>query len=173
MRLKNVLNSVDGALNLVHTYHSKGLQKWHVCRNRAIPNYRFLLCFSRAIVKDSIDATTDICLPPCDFLMASLGTTNYKDIGSNSQKNLTEMTFFMPSRVLQSNEQYLISFLSMASEIGGYVGLLLGVSLFHFARALSDIIEKRRQIDTVKKIIIPTSPIPKVTFVHPMYRVNA
>ena len=129
-------------------------------------------------MKDSIDATTDICLPPCDFLMASLGTTNYKDIGSNSQKNLTEMTFFMPSRVLQSNEQYLISFLSMASEIGGYVGLLLGVSLFHFARALSDIIEKRRQIDTVKKIIIPTSPIPKVTFVHPMqldpmYRVNA
>ena len=124
-------------------------------------------------MKDSIDATTDICLPPCDFLMASLGTTNYEDIGLNEQKNLTEMTFFMPSRVLQSTEKYLISFLSMASEIGGYVGLLLGVSLFHFARALSDIFEKRKLIEPVKQISIPTSPKPKVTFVQPIYRVNA
>ena len=105
--------------------------------------------------------------------MASLGTTNYEDIRPDSQKNLTEMTFFMPSRVLQSTERYLISFTSMVSEIGGYVGLLLGVSLFHFARALSAIIEKRRNIDPVKKIMIPTSPQPKVTFVHPIYRVDA
>ena len=98
--------------------------------------------------------------------MASLGTTNYEENdGPNS--NLTEMTFFMPSRVLQNTERYLISFMSMASEIGGYVGLLLGVSLFHFARALSDIIERRRKIDPVQKIIIfPTSSQPKVTFVR-------
>ena len=132
-----------------------------------------LISFSRTIVKDSIDATTDICLPPCNFLMASLGTTNYEDVRLDSQKNLTEMTFFMPSRVLQSKERYLISFTSMVSEIGGYVGLLLGVSLFHFARALSAIVQKRRNIDPVKKIVIPFSPQPKITFVRPIYRVNA
>ena len=105
--------------------------------------------------------------------MASLGTTNYEDVKLDSQKNLTEMTFFMPSRVLQSKERYLISFTSMVSEIGGYVGLLLGVSLFHFARALSAIVQKRRNIDPVKKIVIPFSPQPKLTFVRPIYRVNA
>ena len=105
--------------------------------------------------------------------MASLGTTNYEDVRLDSQKNLTEMTFFMPSRVLQSKERYLISFTSMVSEIGGYVGLLLGVSLFHFARALSAIVQKRRNIDPVKKIVIPFSPQPKITFVRPIYIVNA
>ena len=97
--------------------------------------------------------------------MANLGTTNYEiDIGLN----VTEITFFMPSRVLQSSEKYLISFISMASEIGGYVGLLLGVSFFHFATFISNVIEKRKVSPTKDKLSVFKTPPPKLSEVAPV-----
>ena len=40
-----------------------------------------------------------------------------------------------------TTEYFLYSILSMVAEIGGYVGLLLGVSLFHFADWLTHLAE--------------------------------
>ena len=42
--------------------------------------------------------------------------------------------FYFPQRVVQSKEHNFYSFLSMVAEVGGYVGLLLGVSFFHLVR---------------------------------------
>ena len=44
---------------------------------------------------------------------------------------------------MQSIEHFLYPFLSLAAEIGGYVGLLLGVSFFHLARFIRDTIDER------------------------------
>lgn len=96
--------------------------------------------------------------------MASLGTANY-EIGTNR----TEMTFFMPSRVMKSTENYLISFMSMASEIGGYVGLLLGVSFYHFAQFIAQVLENRNDMKSVKSTSVkPISP-PRLTKIAPVY----
>lgn len=51
---------------------------------------------ARAIVRESIDATNNICLSPCDFIMVTIGTTNY-DIDTDAN----EMTLFMPYRVME------------------------------------------------------------------------
>ena len=37
------------------------------------------------------------------------------------------------------------TFLSLMAEIGGYVGLLLGVSFFHFTAWISEFIDKKAQ----------------------------
>ena len=114
-----------------------------------------------SIVKESIDASNDFCLQPCDFLMVTVGTTNY-ELTSNKS---SQMTFYMPNRVMQSTERFLLSFLSMASEIGGYVGLLLGVSFFHFARFLTFVMEKRQE--EKKNKVEDLKMVPKVQFVQP------
>ena len=93
--------------------------------------------------------------------MVTVGTTNYELTPNIS----SQMTFYMPNRVMQSTEQFLLSFLSMASEIGGYVGLLLGVSFFHFARFLTYIMEKRQEERQNK--VEDLKNMPKVQFVSP------
>ena len=93
--------------------------------------------------------------------MVTVGTTNY-ELTSNLS---SQMTFYMPNRVMQSTERFLLSFLSMASEIGGYVGLLLGVSFFHFARFLTFVMEKRQE--EKKNKVEDLKMVPKVQFVQP------
>ena len=48
---------------------------------------------------------------------------------------------------MTSEELELYTSLSMMAEIGGYLGLLLGVSLWHFACWISDLLE-----DKIKKL---------------------
>ena len=42
-----------------------------------------------------------------------------------------------------SEELQLYTLLSLLAEIGGYVGLLLGVSLWHFASWMNDLLEAK------------------------------
>ena len=46
---------------------------------------------------------------------------------------------------MYSEELELYTSLSLMAEIGGYVGLLLGVSLWHFASWISDLLEVKIQ----------------------------
>ena len=48
--------------------------------------------------------------------------------------------YFAP-RTMLSEELQLYTSLSLMAEIGGYVGLLLGVSLWHFASWMNDLLE--------------------------------
>ena len=57
---------------------------------------------------------------------------------------------------MYSEEKQLYTSLSLFAEIGGYVGLLLGVSLWHFARWISDFLEiKIQKIEAEKNRIEP------------------
>ena len=102
------------------------------------------------------------------LFFVTIGTANYQ-----VNTNLTEMTFFMPSRVMQSTEKYLISFMSMASEIGGYVGLLLGASFFHFAFFLANLFEQRQNRKSneanMKDVTVKVTPPPKITKITPVF----
>ncbi len=74
--------------------------------------------------------------------MVTLSGKNVEQSEEDS-KHKGVASFYFPQRVLQSNEHYFYSFVSMVAEVGGYVGLLLGVSLFHLSSALGDVISKR------------------------------
>jgi hypothetical protein len=49
-------------------------------------------------------------------------------------------------RTMFSEELEFYTSLSLMAEIGGYVGLLLGVSLWHFASWISDIVEVKIKV---------------------------
>lgn len=68
------------------------------------------------------------CLAPCDFFMITVGARNLEH-RPNDTFSIQRYSF--PQRVLLTQEHYLYPFLTLAAEIGGYVGLLLGISLMN------------------------------------------
>ena len=57
---------------------------------------------------------------------------------------------------MYSQELELYTSLSLMAEIGGYVGLLLGVSLWHFASWISDLLEvKIKKLESEENKIEP------------------
>ena len=51
--------------------------------------------------------------------------------------------FYFAPKVMKTTEHYFYTALSLLAEIGGYLGLLLGVSLWHFASWLADLLQER------------------------------
>ena len=114
---------------------------------------------SHWIVWNRITNQRKDCLSPCNFLMINVGSKN-QEVYPNSTYSL-QAFYFAPRyknkpkvffqgchvafdfRVMQSIEHFLYPFLSLAAEIGGYVGLLLGVSFFHLATFIRDSIDER------------------------------
>jgi len=84
------------------------------------------------------------CPVPCDSLLVSLGAKNYKKKNISEQDYGLLYLYFAP-RTMFSEELILYTPLSLFAEIGGYVGLLLGVSIWNFAAWISDILELKIQ----------------------------
>ena len=76
------------------------------------------------------------CPIPCDSLKVNVGAKNVKKISPN--QTATWLIYF-PTRIMISTEEDLYPSLSMLAEIGGYVGLLLGFSLWNLVVWTSDI----------------------------------
>ena len=51
--------------------------------------------------------------------------------------------FYLSKRVVVSEEHHFYSVLSLLAEIGGYLGLLLGVSFLNFASWIAGILQKK------------------------------
>ena len=59
------------------------------------------------------------------------------------EDNKTAITLYFEQRVVISEEHYFYSSLSLTAEIGGYLGLLLGVSFLNFAAWVAAIIQRK------------------------------
>ena len=70
---------------------------------------------------------------PCEYLLVTLGGKNLR-LRKGEDHYHGSAYFYFPQRVMLSREHHFYSFLSMVAEVGGYVGLILGVSLFHLVR---------------------------------------
>ena len=79
------------------------------------------------------------CPVPCKTLLVNLGAKNHK-IEENSFGRF--YLYFAP-RTMVSRELLLYTPLSLFAEIGGYVGLPLGVSIWNFAAWISNILESK------------------------------
>ena len=80
------------------------------------------------------------CLPPCNQLLIDVGS---KDVDRKPLENnkSSQLLLYFPPRVLRSNENYLYTILTLLAEIGGYMGLLLGYSLFNFATLVNELLD--------------------------------
>ena len=82
------------------------------------------------------------CLIPCHSLTVNLGAKNFVKKNTTEQDYALLYLYYAP-RVTKNIEHRLYTYLSLFAEIGGYVGLILGYSLFNVAAWISDLIEKR------------------------------
>ena len=74
-----------------------------------------------------------VCNHPCRSVTVNLGGKNYQNVSMEQQDFAVLDLYFLPLAT-QNNEKEMYTLLNLWSEIGGYVGLLLGYSLFSFFR---------------------------------------
>ena len=59
------------------------------------------------------------------------------------EDNKGRINFYFEKRVLMSEENYFYTGLSLLAEIGGYLGLLLGVSFHNFASLVALLVQRK------------------------------
>ena len=60
-----------------------------------------------------------------------------------SEDNRGSINFYFEKRVLLSEEHYFYTGFSLLAEIGGYLGLLLGVSFLNFASWVAMLVQRK------------------------------
>ena len=90
------------------------------------------------------------CNIPCHSATVNLGAKNYVNKTISVQDYALLYLYYAP-RVPQSIEHWLYTVLNLFAEIGGYVGLILGYSLFNLASWISDLIETKVNQKETKK----------------------
>ena len=90
------------------------------------------------------------CLNPCHWVTVDLGAKNYQ---TDNLKNFTTDDYalldlyFLPTAT-QNREKLLYTILHLFEEIGGYLGLLLGYSMFSFFGWINQVfVEKIQQLE--------------------------
>ena len=94
---------------------------------------------AKRIVQKSMTDMKDVCQLPCHFLNVNSGSGN---AAVSNQPGDTRFYAYFPYKITISQEEYLVSFLKLVAEGGGYAGLLLGVSFYHLVRAGTYLLEK-------------------------------
>ncbi len=90
---------------------------------------------------------------PCKALMVTLSGRNFQPFQLGSDRRVGAMFLYFPPRVVLNQERYFYSPISLMAEIGGYVGLLLGVSFFQLAAWATAFIDgKIRAMRHVKRV---------------------
>lgn len=95
------------------------------------------------IYEQSIDNGT--CLHPCHYTLV-LGMTPLegykKSLDNDSSKNVIKLRIKFDETVKVFHAKYEYSFETMMAEIGGYVGLFLGISVYQFTEVIDYILVK-------------------------------
>ena len=82
------------------------------------------------------------CNIPCHSITVNLGAKNYQNKTIEKQSYGLLYLYYAP-RVTKSIERVLYTALNLFAEIGGYVGMIMGYSLFHVAALISNAIETK------------------------------
>ena len=90
----------------------------------------------------------DDCNSPCHRLIIDLGA---KEISKLQDKQSAVLHLYYPQKMLVNKEHFLYTLLNLLAEIGGYMGLLLGYSLFNVATCVNKVIDVRIEKSKVRK----------------------
>lgn len=80
------------------------------------------------------------CQVPCRHLMNTISSINVVEI--EDQKNATSFLFFFKREVKKSQSRVIYGELELMAEVGGYVGLFLGMSVFQIRLGISTLLTK-------------------------------
>ena len=76
------------------------------------------------------------CYRPCHTMTVELGAKNYRKPASNGG---TRINIYFSPQVEKITEHHLYTPITMLADVGGYIGLLLGISVLHLAKFLHKI----------------------------------
>ena len=87
-----------------------------------------------------------------EFLVFRIYSKYFKKFQKKEERDYGQLYLYFASRTMVSEELTLYTPLSLFAEIGGYVGLLLGVSIWNFAAWISDGLEvKIKELNVGRK----------------------
>ena len=104
-----------------------------ICTKAEDINKAFMIAYNR-VTNQHNDCDT-----PCHRLIVDLGAKEMIKLDNN--KTSAVFHFYFPQKMLVIKENYLYTVLNLLAEIGGYMGLLLGYSLFNIATFVNKIID--------------------------------
>ena len=104
-----------------------------ICTNDEDINTAFWIAYNR------VTNQYNDCETPCHRLIVDLGAKEVITLDNNKTSALFHLYF--PQKMLVIKENYLYTVLNLLAEIGGYMGLLLGYSLFNIATFVNKIID--------------------------------
>jgi hypothetical protein len=85
-------------------------------------------------------------IPSCEVSMVTFGPEHTFDISNHSHEDMkASITINLPASVSQADQYVKFTFNDLQGNIGGYLGLYLGVSLFHvtfIGEALQNVFKK-------------------------------
>ena len=100
-----------------------GPTKEKICTNKTIGSQ------ANEMYKDMFTFSKYNCSSPCDYITTRVNIHRESVQGYVNGKKATLLKIKLNEHIKVTNEQYLYSGLSLIAEIGGYVGLFLGVSV--------------------------------------------
>ena len=96
---------------------------------------------------EEIDQLID-CARPCRMFKMRTRTFKYESLYAGYD-TLIEMKF--PELITITNDQYSYSWLNLLAEVGGYVGLFLGFSVFQVIDLMDHLLQ-RKWLDVLKEV---------------------
>ena len=79
------------------------------------------------------------CQYPCHFLMTQIKTTEYQDKTSQDSDEFDSIWLMFDKYIKVTTSTYSYTGLELLAELGGYVGLFLGLSVFDLSLVFSKI----------------------------------
>ena len=113
-----------------------GITKDNICKDPAKSREAFKLFSEYRIYGRSNKSLA--CLKPCSFLSIKLSKSNEKLTETNHGK----LTFFFEEIIQETSSYYSYGSREFIAEIGGYVGLFIGASVYQLADLFENIIRK-------------------------------
>ena len=113
-----------------------GITKDNICKDPAKSREAFKL-FSEYRIYGSSNKSL-ACLKPCSFLNIKLSKSNKK----LTEKNHGMLSFFFEKFIQETSSYYSYGSREFIAEIGGYVGLFVGASIYQVADLFDNIIRK-------------------------------
>ena len=117
-----------------------GITKDNICKDSAKSREAFKLFSEYRIYGKSNKSLA--CLKPCSFLNIKLSKSNEK----LTDKNHGTLSFFFEDFIQETSSYYSYGSREFIAEIGGYVGLFIGASVYQLADLVENIIRKIKSI---------------------------
>ena len=83
-----------------------------------------------------------VCPELCNFLEVSLRTQLSIKSNEEDKSGTSYMKFSLKNTIKVTNSQFLYNGLTLMAEIGGYVGLFLGISVVHVNDMVRNVLER-------------------------------